>query len=580
LAELSAPLARRFREEVPVDGARLATEVELPAVDAPVPASLFRTPYGRENVFPDPSALPGAGVALVDQDVRGRFGSTGQFALGATDVEDGARAVAWLAEQTWCDGRVAGRGLSYPGLMQWAMALGRPRGLVCIAPMMAPAFWRGMSLREGGALQLALAAHWLPRQAAEAPGLPDSLRAELYAAAFEFEQVVAPAGDGSGRWETSTELSLAHPALTGGRLSDPARFAGVEPFTAMWRRLFEEPDTHSWLTDAGPPVTSSVDVPVLVMAGWYDLWSHDATVGFQHIQRTSSPELARRHRLVIAPCGHGDGWVGDLPRPADAERFSCNLDIRWSLEWFFDRTRDLRDLAPVTYFSYNAGWREAPAWPPPGSAPERWFLGAELRTLGRQAPPAAARTGFVYDPSNPVPSRGGRSLGLPAGPCRQDGITGGARRDVLSFDSEPLSEDVVVAGSVTANLVVSSSAPHTDFTAKLVDVHADGTAYSVCDGICRTRYCEGRQSAPLRQDEPTAVRIHLGSAAYVVKAGHRLRLDVSSSNFPWYDRSPNVDAPEGGVSSIDMRPAQQVVWSGPEHHSFVDVAVMSGRTSS
>ena len=579
VAKIPASDERQFRTEVAVDGAVLATEVELPPTGGPSPASLFRTPYGRENVFPDPSALPGNGVALVNQDVRGRWGSTGTFALGATDAEDGARAVEWLTRQPWCDGRVAGRGLSYPGLMQWAMALGRPRGLVCIAPMMAPAFWRGMSLREGGALQLALAAHWLTRQAAEAPDVPDHLRAELFAEALEFEQVVVPSTDGSGRWETSLERSLAHHALSGEPLADPRRFRGTEPFASIWRRLFESPDMGNWFTDPGPAAASRVDVPVLVMAGWYDVWSHEATVGFRHLQETSSPGLTEQHRLVVAPYGHGTGWAGELPSPADADRFACDLDIRWSLEWLFDRDRDLRDLAPVTYFCYNAGWRSAVAWPPPEVRPQRWFIDCDVDALSPTTAPGLSKATFVYDPSNPVPSRGGRALGLPAGPCRQDGITAGARPDVLSFDSAPLRQDVVITGVVEARLTVTSDAAHTDFTAKLIDVHPDGVAYSICDGICRTRFRDGRPSRPLSRDLPTEVRIHLGSIAYAVAAGHRLRLDISSSNFPWYDRSPNVDAPEGSVTSADWRPAEQVVWSGPEHMSFIDMTVMSGPNS-
>ncbi|GAC1576610.1 MAG: CocE/NonD family hydrolase [Candidatus Dormibacteria bacterium] len=573
------PPGHHFRTGVATEGAVLATEVELPVGAGAVPASLFRTPYGRGNVFPDPSALPGNGVALVNQDVRGRWGSTGTFALGATDIGDGVRAVEWLTEQAWCDGRVVGRGLSYPGLMQWAMALGRPRGLVCIAPMMAPAFWRGMSLREGGALQLALAAHWLTRQAAEAPGLPDDLRAQLFEDALEFEDVVVPTSDGTGRWETSLARCLAHRSLTAAPLADPNRFAGAEPFATIWRQLFEQPDMGNWFTDTGPAPDAAVEVPVLVMSGWYDVWSHEATVAFRHLQVTSSPQLAAQHRLVIAPFGHGTGWAGELPEPIDANRFACNLDIRWSLEWLFERTRDLRDLAPVTYYCYNLGWRDAVAWPPPRVEQQRWYIDGDNRVLTLTAAPATSRSAFVYDPTTPVPSRGGRALGLPAGPCRQDGISGGARADVLSFDSEPLSDDVVITGSVLARLMVTSSAPHTDFTVKLVDVHPDGVAYSICDGICRTRFRDGRPSRALSPSVATDILIHLGSTAFAVLAGHRLRLDVSSSNFPWYDLSPNVDLPEGSAQPAQFRPAQQVIWSGPGTESYIQMTVISGRRS-
>jgi putative CocE/NonD family hydrolase len=249
------------------------------------------------------------------------------------------------------------------------------------------------------------------------------------------------------------------------------------------------------------------------------------------------------------------------------------------MEWLFNRGRELRDLAPVTYYCYNAGWCDAAAWPPPQARPQRFFLDGDAMALKPTAELPSSRSVFVYDPSNPVPSRGGRTLGLPAGPCRQDGITGGARPDVLSFDSDSLRADLVITGGVFAELLVTSDATHTDFTAKLIDVHPDGSAYSICDGICRTRFRDGRPSAPLNEHVPTEVRIHLGSTAYVVSAGHRLRLDVSSSNFPWYDRSPNVDAPEGSVGASHYRPARQVVWSGRGHTSFVEMTVMSGPNS-
>lgn len=563
-----------LRADVQVEGAGLATEVHLP--DAlPAPASLFRTPYGRENYLPDPAALLPAGVALVNQDVRGRFGSTGIFAMGATDIADGGAAVDWAASQPWCDGRVAGRGMSYPGMTQWGMALARPAGLVCAGPMMAPAFWRGMSMREGGALQLALAAHWLPRQAAEAPGVPERIRELLYAGSLEFEQIVVPNPDDPSRWEVSLSRALQHPALAAAPLRSDERFHGVEPFASWWRGLFEPPWPEPWFNDPGPLPTQTVDAPMLVMGGWYDLWSHEATVAFRHIQQTSAPAIARSHRLVMAPFGHGNGWAGELPRPVDAERFLCDLDIRWSLEWLLDQERTLRDMAPVTYWCYGRGWCEAPEWPPPGLTRLRLFLGAGSGELSAGPPTTASRARYLYDPANPVPTRGGRTLGLPAGPCRQDGVTAGARADVVSFDAEVAAGALLVCGEVVAHLFVASSAPCTDFTAKLVDVDPAGVAFGICDGITRTAFRNpGRGGAAMRPGEPVELRVHLGSIAYLLAPGHHLRLDISSSNFPWYDRNPNTDAPEGSstVSSV----AEQEVWTAPAMASFVEFLTSDG----
>lgn len=526
------------------DGVTLATTVRTPDGVGPWPASLFRTPYGVGFEMVDPNeGLTDARIAVVLQDVRGRGESGGVFDLGASDGADGAAAVEWTAAQPWCDGNVAMHGISYAGMTQLRAALRRPPSLRAIAPARCPAWWRPLTLHEGGALCLSLAAHWLPRQAAEAPDTPESARAALYALALEFEQVVRHEPDGS-QW-LDIEALRVHPAMRL-PLRDRPEYGAAPVFQRIWRSLFDDPFAHTWLSDPGPAPGDRIDVPTLVFGAWYDLWAQDQASMLAALQAHSPSQVAGTHRLVMTPFSHAPAPAGETLRAANAARFDDRLLARWAQEWLLDDGGVVRDLAPATWYVVGADrWDEADTWPPHDVHTMTLHLDATGERAGgrlvdaRDAGALHDRSvAWVHDDDNPVPTRGGPALGLPAGPMRQDDLTAGARPDVCSFTSAPLAEPLEICGAVVASISLQTNAPDADVCVKLLDMDPDGAARNIVDGYVRGRHRFGPDTRPVRPGAVETYPVHCWSIAYRVAAGHRLRVDVCSSSFPRYDVNP------------------------------------------
>ncbi len=560
---MTAELAAAGAQPVTEDGVALATAVRTPEGVGPWPASLFRTPYGLAFEMVDPNhGLGDPGIAVVLQDVRGRGGSGGVFDLGASDGRDGAAAVEWVAAQPWCDGNVAMHGISYAGMTQLRAALQRPPSLRAIAPARCPAWWRPLTLHEGGALCLSLAAHWLPRQAAEAPDTPDSARAALYALALEFEQVVRYHPDGSQSLDV--DALRRHPALRL-PLRDRPEYAAAPIFARIWDSLFESPHPHTWLSDPGPAPGDRIDVPALVFGAWYDPWAQDQVSMLAALQRHSPPEVAAQHRLVMTPFSHAPMPAGDTLHASNAARFDDRLLAAWTQEWLLGEPGVARDLAPATWYVVGADrWDEADTWPPPGvramtlqldarggNADGRLLDDRDLAALSDRS------VAWAHDADNPVPTRGGPALGLPAGPVRHDDLSAGARPDVCSFTSAPLDAPLELCGPVVASISLQTDAADTDVCVKLLDVAPDG-ARNIADGYVRGRFRFGPATPPVRAGAVETYPVHCWSIAYRVEAGHRLRVDVCSSSFPRYDVAPS---------------ARQRLHTGPAHPSSITLSV-------
>lgn len=548
------------------DGRLLTTDLYLPEGEGPWPALLHRTPYGS-HWFADAAREFTKDVAVVVQNVSGRFGSDGDYDLGETDVTDGADAVAWIASQPWCDGRVAGIGISYGGYTQLRLASASPEGLVCIAPQLAGAWWKGLFFREpGGPLALATSAHWLPRQASDDTSSKEEFRNQMLSRALEFFQIVK---DG----KVSLEAALAHPAISRLPLRDPWPFEGSDVFSEIWTSIFDRPPPVSWFDDPGPSPSETITVPTLVFNGWYDMGVQGSIEVFRRLNETS-PGM---HKLVLAPMGHGEPLT-EYDAGADGERFDLFIDNRWAREHLLDEGTELRDLEPVTYYTFHKGWSSASTWPPEGTQEQRWALHAGATNAdGRLTMDGSyERTSieFPYDPRHPVPTRGGLTLGMPPGPSEQSGLTAGARADVVSFTSDAFDESVEITGTVAVELYASSDAPDTDFTAKVIDVQPGGRAMSICDGIIRARYRNGVRAEMLVPYEVARMRIHCGSISYVVRKGHRLRVDISSSNFPRFDRNANTGNPEGTDREEDLRVANQTIHTSEQYPTRLTIGVM------
>lgn len=547
----------------------LHTEVFLPAGDVDAgrrrPALLHRTPYGTADQRAEARAHAERGFASVLQDLRGRFGSGGDFNDRDVDATDGAATVEWVAAQPWCDGRVATWGVSYPGYTQLATASARPAPLACLAPVMGPAWWRAVDFREGGAVLLAAAAHWIPRQAATSPDVPDDARAELLLRAFEFEQLL------------DDPDPLAHSQLVRAPAADLDLVAGSPMFERLWRDLWRTPPAPPWSGDPGPPRGTEPIAPTLLVGGWYDLFVRDTVEAFERLGGDPSA-----HRLVLAPAGHGFHPLAAFPLTFDEVVGPAGvfLDVgpRWAAEHLLaDAGTELRSLPRVSWYVMNAGrWRGATAWPPPGATPLRLFLTGRRDLTKQPAAPQGGTTptvSFVSDPRTPVPTRGGSGLGLPPGPHDQEGLTGGARLDVASFTSNPFTHGLELAGPVTATLLVTSTAPDYDVAAKLLDVAPDGSAVSVVDGIVRMRWRHAPAEDLPTPGEVERVVVHLGEIGWWLRPGHALRLDLAGSNFPKYDRNPQTGAPEGTDERDAFRSAVHTVCTGPDRASWLTVTV-------
>jgi hypothetical protein len=551
------------------DGVRLATDIYLPPGPGPFPTLLERTPYGRnavarrERSAADPTPpLRGDvarrfarhGYAVVVQDCRGRFGSEGRFTKYLGEAHDGADTMAWLVGQPWCDGKVGTYGLSYAAHTQTAMASQRPVGLAAMF-LECGGFanaWRG-GIRHGGAFELKQAT-WAYRNAQQA-GLQE--RVDI---AEWFQRLPWQPGDSPLKGAPEYEDYLFQQWQRGS-------------FDAYWR----QPELY-----AAGHYPAFAGIPVMLVCGWWDPYAQTTTDNYAGLSRVSPGQV----KMVLGPWTHGERSVthaGDVDFGPDAlldgvlARDYLQMRLDWFDRWLKGKHGPAREEPAVRYFRMGGGsgrrnaqgrlehggcWRTAADWPVPGTRQQPWYLQPDGSLLP-QRPHGDRVFEYEFDPDQPVPTIGGSvTSGEPlmvAGAYDQRthaGVFGARapygplaeRSDVLVFQSPPLAEDLEVTGTVLIKLWIASSAPDTDFTAKLVDLHPDGYAMNVTDGILRCRYrrsCEHPEM--LEAGEVVEITIEPMPTSNLFRRGHRIRLDVSSSNFPRFDVNPNTGAPEGSA---------------------------------
>ncbi|HTJ57628.1 MAG TPA: CocE/NonD family hydrolase [Devosiaceae bacterium] len=567
------------------DGIQLATDIYLPeaaGVASALPVVLERTPYGKalpsraeiELGMPGPMSraevaarLVLHGYAVVYQDCRGRYRSEGVFAKYVSDGADGYDTMTWIMDQPWCNGRIGTMGLSYAAHTQLALACLNPPGLACMvldSGGFSNAFTCG--IRQGGAFELKQAT-WAFKQAQEsreAAADPNVLRA------LEAENVrewfkVMPWSEGRSpvRWLPDYENYLLD----------------------QWRRgSFDDYWKQNGIY-AAESYDTIPDIPIALMSSWYDVYVRTTLENFAGLSRNGKRPLT----LVMGPWTHGNRnalFSGDTDF-GSAAAFDGNVAPNWldfRIEWFNRWLLGQENgTAPmVRYFLMGGGsgnrlrtgrldhggkWLSAEAWPPAESQALALYLHNDGRLRPSEPDEAAAPVSYDFDPAHPVPTIGGSlTSGQPVFEgggydqretarffgCEDTGLPLSARLDVLSFETEPLEQDLAVVGPVTIELWVASSALDTDFTAKLVDVYPPseewprGFALNVTDGIFRCRYRHSfKAPAPIEAGEIFPITIEPFATANLFKKGHRIRLDVSSSNFPKFDVNPNTGGPEG-----------------------------------
>jgi putative CocE/NonD family hydrolase len=557
-----------YERNVPMttrDGVTLRADVWRPA-EGTAPTLLMRTPYNKEfqqlpgglaSQFPSLLALLQAGYAVVWQDCRGTWASEGDFTPKVNDMEDGQDTVAWILEQDWSDGSVGAYGASYMGMTQWALAAAENPGLKAIAPTVAAANWySGLWYSQGGALSLSLVMEWLSfMYGAEEQRLlqhgvtsDPTTMTRLYGAFFDPLALTehTPVADlpfhGKGRWGDDW---LAHP-----------------DFDEYWT-------SQDWSS------MDTVTVPILANTGWYDLKVHEQAADFVRLREHGASEVAREgSRLIIGPWDHinltgsfPDRWFGPL----------SGADFTQSHVEFYDHhlkgTPPASPAPRVRIFVMGIDqWRDETDWPLPDTQYTDYHLAsagsANTRdgdgTLVLDAPTAERSDDFRYDPRDPMPTTGGALLpSRPGfvGPVDQRVVDD--RNDVLCYTGPVLDKPVEVTGFVELKVFVSSTAVDTDITAKLVDVFPDGRAINLCDGILRLRYRNDRSKPELMTPgEVYEVTVPMSVTSNVFLPGHRIRLDVSSSNFPHYDRNSNTGGYISGEALEDMIVADNTVHHG------------------
>ena len=553
--------------DVPVpmrDGVRLFADVYRPAGGGAHPVLLQRTPYDKSS----PGAASGrldavraarSGYAVVVQDVRGRYRSEGEFYPFANESRDGCDTVEWAAAQAWSTGRVGMYGGSYVGATQWLAALARPPHLAAIAPSVTSHdYYEGWTY-QGGALQLNFTLSWA-----------------LSLVLFNAGHLARRFGD------LGTEVARLTRALD--HFDETARCLPPEAAPALARRELA-PYWHDWLAHPGNDdywrrwnIESrhhTLDLPALHCGGWYDVFLGGTLRNFTGMRENAASETARAgQRLIVGPWYHDrpDSRIGEVDFGVGAAGESIDLDgrtLRFFDRWLRDEDHGYSDEAPIDLFVMGANeWRKEGEWPLAGARFVRHFLhsGGRARSLAGDgvldttAPGAEPADHFLHDPRDPVPTRGGALC------CHDPGVPYGAfdqreverRADVLVYTSAALEAPVEVIGPVTLVLHAASSAPDTDFTAKLVDVAPCGRAINLCDGIVRARYRGSTSRAePIAPGRVYEYRIDLGATANRFLPGHRIRVEIASSNFPRFDRNPNTGEPARG--EVDLRPAMQSV---------------------
>ncbi len=535
----------RILRNVPVpmrDGVTLATTVYLPAETGAYPTVLVRTAYNRMPIQGVDFAR--RGIAFVVQDVRGRYGSGGEWYPFVNESADGEDTLNWLVAQDWCNGRVGMFGDSYLAATQFHAALTGHPALCALAPrFMAGDCWKRAYYCDG-AFSLGLTWSWLCFECSA----PTS------------EAALMPLFDVRALLSSLPVSEM-----------DVASGAGVVP----WFRDYALSNQYGpqWEATHVRKDFARVRAPMLLIGGWYDYYAGETFRNYQALRELApSAELRDSHRVIIGPWTHGisgNSVLGELDFGPAANDEKGATD-RWLFTLLTGGSPGDAQEAPVRIFVMGRNqWRDEWEWPLARTRYEDWFLHAD-GALNQEAPGDEPPDEYDYDPADPVPTRGGNhSIGpynpglyemAPPGPFDQREIE--QRPDVLTYTSGVLREDLEVTGPITLTLFASSSAPDTDFVARLTDVYPDGRSMNITEGVIRARFREGVWGPPKLMHPGTVYEftIDLDVTSNVFLAGHRLRLDITSSNFPLWDRNLNT----GGD------PATETTWQVARqtiHHS-------------
>jgi putative CocE/NonD family hydrolase len=564
LDRLPAIIIERNLELTTRDGVILRGDLYRPP-DKACPTLLMRTPYGKETpmglmVVLDPLKAASAGYSVFIQDVRGRFASDGDFTPFVNEGRDGYDTIEWIARQPWSTSRVGMYGSSYMAATQLQAATLAPPHLHAICPIGGSSdYYEGRSYR-GGACErgslLSIALFALGTGTLRRMGMaPD----ELHEALRELKAMLADL-----------------PAVAAMPLSDLRRtvLATCAPFFFDW--LEHDAPGEFWEAISVSSHYDKVRIPALHITSWFDAFAAGTINNYRGIRASGATALARQNQcLWIGPWGHymprtvvnGAGRLGELDFGLNALTDLDTVQLGWFDRWLKEEGHVWRYQSPVRLFilGQNA-WRDAPHWPLT-TQQARLFLAAGGALESASPTTETAPDAYLSDPADPVPTHGGAHVMLenafPQGPLNQALVE--ARKDILLYTSEALTQELTVIGDVELDVWISSTAPSTDVVATLTVVTPDGRSINLVDGVRRTS---------LAPDAAQMVTVNLGALARTFKPGERFRLRISGTNFPRYDLNPQTG--ERAVDASRRAIAKQLVFHDISHPSALRLPVFAG----
>ncbi|MCP5539041.1 MAG: CocE/NonD family hydrolase [Akkermansiaceae bacterium] len=544
------------------DGTLLRADVFRPATEGSYPVLMARTPYNKNGLHGNAKKFAAAGYIVVCQDARGRFASEGQWEsflrFDTHDGRDGHDTVEWAAKLPGSTGKVGTFGVSYNAFLQWRTAAEAPPSLVCMSAHSIPARYTDLegpgSIKPGRRLQW-----WYSsmtpdlRKRSGAPGTKTN-------------------ADGKTLWEKESDRWLRFVPW----LQLPRTFWEEE--TDVVHAWLKDPSLDPWALHEGVP---KVTVPNLNVIGWFDHCNGNLMLDTAMFARAKTAVARERSRVIVGPwshTGHGGRKVGSIDYGANAAVDVFAEELRWFDHWLKGKPNGAADPAPVRIFVMGDGrWRDEKTWPLARARRRSLFLdsGGHANTpagdgsLVEARPEIEGQDRYPYDPEDPVPTLyTAAAFTVPA-----DQAPLAERRDILVYQSEPLTERLEVTGNPVVELFAATSAPDTDFFARLIDVHPDGRAVDVSLGMVRARFRDGlNKEALVTPDEVVRYEITLNPTSIAFHPGHRIRLDITSSDFPNFDRNHNTAANPNADAELVV--AEQRVRHGGDHASALHLPVI------
>ncbi len=548
------------------DGVTLFADIYRPVGDEALPVLLTRTPYDKSNsaTFGRMGAL--RGYIVVIQDVRGRYTSEGEWYTFKHETEDGYDTVEWAAALPQSSGKVGMFSGSYVGATQMLAAIGHPPHLAGICPVVTASNYHENWTYQGGAFEQWFNESWTSGLA------QDTANRELRKA--------------TNAMVSSTVLPLTQYPVFNVKAADGAALTKeLAPYFLDW---LAHPNYDSyWKQWSIEENFGSIQVPALMIAAWYDIFQGGSIRNYLGIRAHGGSETARNSTQLVVAIGGHSGWsrkVGDVDFGSDAPFDENAITLDWYDYLFKGKQNQFANGKSVKIFVMGENkWRDEASWPLERAKETRYYLHSDGKansaagggSLTTDAGSKESADSYVYDPANPVPTVGGPlccdPAHLPGGPRDQKEVE--SRQDVLVYSTPPLDEDTEVTGPIMLDLFAKSSAVDTDFTGKLVDVGPDGFAQNLTEGILRARYRESTSEAtPIVPGKVYEYKVDLWSTSDVFLRGHRIRVEVSSSNFPRFDR--NLNTGKSAAESSELVKATNTILHDSQHPSALVLPVV------